>query len=62
MAGFLKNSNLATLEVFALVNLSLLRLRYRGVQSKPPHVTVPVFVPAAGFATCIAMTAVAFLK
>ena len=25
--------NVATLEVFALVNLSLLRLRYRGVKS-----------------------------
>ena len=37
-------------------------VRYRGVQSKTPHVTIPVLVPAAGFATCVAMMAFAFLK
>ena len=57
-----EGTSLATLVVFALINLSLLRLRYRGVQSKTPHVTIPVLVPAAGFATCIAMMAFAFLK
>jgi hypothetical protein len=54
--------NVARLGVFALVNLSLLRLRYRGVKSKTPRVTIPVLVPAAGFATCVAMIAFAFLK
>jgi amino acid transporter len=62
LASLAEGTSLATLVVFALVNLSLLRLRYRGVQSKTPHVTVPVFVPAVGFATCIAMMAFAFFK
>ena len=62
LASLAEGTSLATLGVFSLVNLSLLRLRYRGVQSGAPHVTVPVFVPAAGFATCIAMMAIAFLK
>jgi basic amino acid/polyamine antiporter, APA family len=62
LASLAEGTSLATLVVFALVNLSLLRLRYRGVQSKTPHVTIPVLVPAAGFATCIAMMAFAFLK
>jgi amino acid transporter len=62
LGSLAEGTSLATLGVFALVNLSLLRLRYRGVQSKTRHVTVPVLVPAAGFATCIAMMAIAFLK
>jgi len=62
LTSLAEGTSLATLIVFALVNLSLLRLRYRGVQSKTPHVTVAVFVPAAGFATCLAMMAFAFLK
>jgi len=55
-------TSLATLVVFALVNLSLLRLRHRGVRSPGPHVRVPVWVPAAGLATCLAMIASAFVK
>jgi len=62
LASLAEGTSLATLVVFALVNLSLLRLRYRGVQSKTPHVTIPVLVPAVGFATCVAMMAFAFLK
>jgi len=62
LASLAEGTSLATLLVFSLVNLSLLRLRYRGVRSETPHVTVPVVVPAAGFATCIAMMATAFLK
>jgi basic amino acid/polyamine antiporter, APA family len=50
-----EGTSLATLAVFALVNLSLLRLRYRRVPSDIPHVTVPVWIPAMGFVTCIAM-------
>jgi APA family basic amino acid/polyamine antiporter len=52
-----EGTSLATLAVFALVNLALLRLRYRGVRSDIPHVTVPIWVPAAGLVTCVAMMA-----
>jgi len=57
-----EGTSLATLVVFALVNLSLLRLRHRGVRSLLPHVRVPIWVPAAGLATCLAMIASAFMK
>ena len=60
LASLAEGTSLAILRVFALVNLSLLRLRYR-CQSKTPHVVVPIFVPAAGLATCIAMMTIAFL-
>jgi len=54
-------TSLATLAVFAAVNLALLWLRWRGAESLVPHVTVPVWVPATGFATCAAMIAHALL-
>jgi amino acid transporter len=54
-----EGTSLATLVVFALVNLSLLRLRHRKVTSPGPHVRVPVWVPAAGLVTCLAMMAAA---
>jgi basic amino acid/polyamine antiporter, APA family len=57
-----EGTSLATLVVFALVNLSLLRLRHRRVRSTEPHVKIPIWVPAAGLATCLAMIASAFLK
>jgi len=50
-------TSLATLAVFALVNLALLRLRYRGVRSDNPHVNVPIWIPAIGLVTCLAMMA-----
>jgi amino acid transporter len=50
-----ESTSLATLVVFALVNLALLRLRHRRVQSHGPHVRVPILVPAAGFTTCLVM-------
>lgn len=56
-----ESTSLATLMVFALVNLALLRLRHRRVQSHGPHVRVPILVPAAGFATCAVMIASALL-
>ena len=56
-----EGTSLATLLVFALVNLSLLRLRWRQVHSPAPHARVPLWVPAAGFATCVAMMAAALL-
>jgi amino acid transporter len=56
-----ESTSLATLLVFALVNLSLLRLRHRKVQTHGPHVRVPLWVPAAGLASCLAMMAAALL-
>jgi APA family basic amino acid/polyamine antiporter len=50
-----EGTSLATLAVFALVNLALLRLRYRREPSNVPHVTVPIWIPAIGLVTCIAM-------
>ncbi len=56
-----ESTSLATLAVFALVNLSLLRLRQRNVHSHGPHARVPLWVPVAGLATCLAMMAAAVL-
>jgi len=56
-----EGTSLATLVVFGLVNLSLLRLRYRKIHTSAPHVRVPLWVPAAGLATCLAMMAAAVL-
>jgi len=56
-----ESTSLATLVVFALVNLALLRLRHRGIQSQRPHVTVPIVFPAAGFIACVVMIASALL-
>jgi len=56
-----EGTSLATLVVFALVNLSLLRLRHRKIHTPGPHVRVSVWVPAAGLATCLAMMAAAVL-
>jgi basic amino acid/polyamine antiporter, APA family len=56
-----ESTSLATLMVFALVNLALLQLRHRRVQSHGPHVRVPILVPAASFATCAVMIASALL-
>ena len=57
-----KSPSLATLVVFALVNLALLRLRHRQVHTQGPHVRVPLWVPAAGFTACVAMIASALLR
>jgi amino acid transporter len=54
-------TSLATLLVFALVNLSLLLLRGAKVAAPGPHVRVPLWIPAAGFVTCLAMMAAAVL-
>ena len=54
-------TSLATLAVFAAVNFSLLRLRVRKAASPHPHVQVPIWVPAAGLATCLAMLGAALL-
>jgi basic amino acid/polyamine antiporter, APA family len=54
-----EGTSLATLLVFALVNLSLLRLRHRKIHTDGPHVRVPLWVPAAGLVSCLAMMAAA---
>ena len=56
-----ESTSLATLLVFALVNFSLLRLRHRRVVSQSPYVQVPLWVPIAGLATCLAMMAAVVL-
>jgi APA family basic amino acid/polyamine antiporter len=56
-----ESTSLATLLVFALVNLSLLRLRQRKVQTHGAHVRMPLWVPAAGFLSCLVMMAAALL-
>lgn len=61
-AWLAEGTSLATLVVFALVNIALLRLRYRGALSSHPHVSVPVWVPALGVIACIAMITSSFLK
>jgi amino acid transporter len=57
-----EGTSLATLAVFAVVNLALLRLRYRRVPSEMPHVTVPIWIPAIGLVTCIATMAGALFR
>ncbi|MBI1203984.1 MAG: amino acid permease [Rhodopseudomonas sp.] len=56
-----ESTSLATLIVFAVVNLSLLRLRRKRIVNLGPHVRVPVWVPVAGLATCLAMMAAVVL-
>lgn len=56
-----ESTSLATLATFALVNLSLLRVRWRGVHTAIPHVRVPLWVPALGFVACVAMMGSALL-
>jgi amino acid transporter len=57
-----EGTSLATLALFALVNLALLWLRYRGVPSTIPHIRVPIWMPAAGLVTCVAMIAVGLFR
>jgi amino acid transporter len=55
-----ESTSVATLAVFAMVNLSLLRLRWEGHHTAGPHLRIPIWVPAAGFVTCLALMAAAF--
>jgi APA family basic amino acid/polyamine antiporter len=61
-AWLAESTSLATLAVFALVNLALLRLRLRGGQPDAPRLTGPVWAPAVGLATCLALIATALLR
>ena len=56
-----EGTSLATLLVFALVNLALLRLRGREEAGPAPHVRMPLWVPVAGLLSCLAMMAGALL-
>ena len=53
--GLAESTSVATLAVFALVNLALLRLKYLRPQSAGTHVDVPVWMPVAGFASSLLM-------
>jgi amino acid transporter len=50
-------TSMATLTVFALVNLALIRIRIRDGQGQ--HLRVPIWVPIAGLATSVGMIAAA---
>ena len=50
-----ESTSVATLLVFAMVNLSLLRLRLTKMRPSGQHVRVPIWVPAVGLVTCVAM-------
>ncbi len=56
-----ESTSLATLTTFALVNVSLLRIRLRGIHSEAPHVRVPLWVPALGLVTCLLMIATSLI-
>ncbi len=55
LVGLAESTSIATLAVFAVVNLALLRLKYRRVQSPGTHVKVPFWIPTAGLMSCIVM-------
>ena len=55
-------TSLITLVVFAIVNLTLLKLRFDGAPAPPRSIRVPIWVPALGLATCASMIAFAVLK
>jgi APA family basic amino acid/polyamine antiporter len=54
-------TSLATLTVFALVNLALLALRLRDGKRRHDGIRVPLVIPAAGFFSCLVMIASALL-
>lgn len=56
-----KWTSLATLVVFAAVNLSLLVLRWQAAPARTGGITVPIWIPAAGLLTCLLMLAGALL-
>lgn len=55
-------TSLATLMTFALVNLSLLRIRLRDVAPDHAHLRVPLWIPLSGLVTSILMMASAFIS
>lgn len=61
LEGLAESTSVATLTVFALVNLSLLRLRTRHGAGPGGTVRVPLWIPALGFVCCVAMIATSVL-
>jgi basic amino acid/polyamine antiporter, APA family len=57
-----ESTSLATLVTFALVNLSLLRIRLGNIPATPPHVRVPLWAPALGFLMCLLMIGTSLLS
>jgi basic amino acid/polyamine antiporter, APA family len=57
MVWLAEGTSLATLGVFALVNLSLLVVKSRREPGAEGHITVPAVVPAIGLLTCLGMIA-----
>ena len=53
--GLAESTSVATLAVFAVVNLALLRLKYRRAPSSAAHVNIPIWMPAAGLVSCVVM-------
>jgi len=56
-----ESTSLATLATFALVNLSLLRIKLANVPSAVPHVRVGLWVPALGLVACLLLIATSLL-
>ena len=61
MERLAKSTSIATLAVFSVVNLALLKLRWDGAPAAPGGIRVPIWVPVLGLITCLAMIAVATL-
>jgi amino acid transporter len=57
-----EGTSLATLIVFALVNLALLKIRLTRSHVKRSFVRVPLVVPILGLMTCLAMIASSFVS
>lgn len=54
-------TSLATLAIFATINLALLKLKLGRVEDSPPALKVPVWVPVLGLITCLGMFSFALL-
>lgn len=54
-----ESTSLATLSMFAFVNLTLLRIRTRHAQSETTVIRVPLWIPLLGLVTCVLMIATA---
>ncbi|MEP9386749.1 APC family permease [Mesorhizobium sp. KR9-304] len=57
-----ESTSLATLSVFGLINLALLTIHVQRANVHRHHLRVPIWVPAAGFISCVAMIASALLR
>lgn len=57
LMGLAESTSLATLGVFALVNLSLLVVRFRRDKATEGHIRVPIVIPVIGFVSCLGLIA-----